>query len=84
VANAATNTKMDDDDDKLTLRDKLAAAALPALMQRYNDHVSSKWTMMKNGNTITTEAFREDAEIISVMAYKLADAMRKARLKAFT
>jgi len=75
---------MDEDDDKLTLRDKLAAAALPALMHRYNDHVSTKWTMIKNNEDITTEAFREDIEIIAVMAYKIADAMRKARLKAFT
>lgn len=71
-----------DDDDKLTLRDKLAAAALPALVQRFNDHRLNKWTM--NGGTELTEAFREDVEIIAVMAYKIADEMRKARLKAFT
>lgn len=74
---------MPDDKDEaydLLLRDRLAAAALPALIQRYNDKVSSKWVI--DGKA--SDAFEVDAENIARMAYKLADAMRKVRLQAFT
>jgi len=70
----------DQDDEDLRLRDKLAAAALPALMQRYNDKVDTKWLV--DGKP--TYAFEVDAANIAIMAYKIADAMRKARLQAFT
>jgi len=70
----------DQDDEDLKLRDKLAAAALPALIHRYNDKVGTKWIV--DGKPTT--AFQEDAENIARMAYKIADAMRKARLQAFT
>ena len=69
-----------DQEDNLTLRDKLAAAALPAIIQRYNDKVNSKWII--DGKA--SEAFVEDAKTIALMAYKIADEMRKARLQAFT
>ena len=61
---------MSDKDDELTLRDKFAAAALPALVQRYS------------GNS--RQSFIEDMDNIALLAYKIADAMRKARLQAFT
>jgi len=70
----------DQDDEDLRLRDKLAAAALPALIQRYNDKVDSKWIV--DGEV--TERFGYDADQIAILAYKIADAMRKARLQAFT
>jgi hypothetical protein len=68
-----------DDDDKLTLRDKLAIAALPALMQRFTDKVESLW--LTDGKP--TEAFQEDIRVIALMAYKIADEMRKVRMIAF-
>ena len=68
------------DDEDLKLRDKLAAAALPALIQRYNEKVQSSW--VSGGEP--TAAFEADIENIARMAYKIADAMRKARLQAFT
>lgn len=70
----------DQDDEDLRLRDKLAAACLPAIIQRYNDKVDSKWIV--GGKP--TEAFEADAANIAIMAYKIADAMRRVRLIAFT
>jgi hypothetical protein len=70
----------DQDDEDLRLRDKLAAAALPALIHRYNDKVDTKWIVAGK----PTQSFADDAENIAIMAYKIADAMRKARLQAFT
>lgn len=71
---------LDDKDDELTLRDKFAAAALPALITRFNDKVDTKWV----AESSITEAASEDATIIAMLAYKIADAMRKARLQTFT
>jgi hypothetical protein len=62
---------MDDDkDDELTLRDKLAAAALPALIQRYQ--------------TYGAKDLEKALPSLAILAYKMADAMRKARLQTFT
>lgn len=69
---------METDDDKdLSLRDKLAMAALPALVRRFD---GGRW--ISNGKP--TEEFAERAEQIALLAYKLADELRKARLKSFT
>lgn len=76
----STDNTMSDQDDDLKLRDRFAAAALPALIHRYNDKVGTKW--IASGEP--TAAFEADAENIARMAYKIADAMRKARLQAFT
>lgn len=70
----------DQDDEDLRLRDKLAAACLPAIIHRYNDKVDTKWIV--GGKP--TQSFDDDAKCIAIMAYKIADAMRKARLQAFT
>jgi hypothetical protein len=69
-----------DDDEDLSLRDKLAAAALPALIDRFTDRAGTTW--VEGGNTTTD--FDKNVKLIAIMAYKIADAMRKARLQAFT
>jgi hypothetical protein len=69
-----------DQDQDLTLRDKLATAALPALIQRFTQKVESAWIK----GSAPTKEFESDIDTIAVMAYKIADAMRKARLQSFT
>jgi hypothetical protein len=69
-----------DNDESLHLRDKFAMEALPALIARYTAKNDSIWVDI-NG---ITESFEQSAEIIAVMAYKIADEMRKARLQSFT
>lgn len=80
LAHSTDKHMSEQDDEDLRLRDRLAAAALPALIHRYNDKVGTKW--IEAG--APTEAFYADADNIARMAYKIADAMRKARLQAFT
>jgi hypothetical protein len=71
---------MPDHEDCVCLRDQLAMLALPALIDRFTQKVSSPWIK----DYKITAAFKEDIEQISTMAYMIADEMRKARLKSFT
>ncbi len=68
-------------EDDLTLRDKLAAAALPALMARFAQKVDDSW--VTNEWTATAD-FKRDIATIARLAYQIADEMRKARLQSFT
>lgn len=66
-------------DYEFRLRDQAALAALPLLIQRFTEKNNSKWIDEKG----ITEDFKECAEAIALMAYRIADEMRKARLKSF-
>ena len=70
---------MNDDDYEFKLRDQAAIAALPSIIQRYTEKNSTKWV----SDDGITEDFNACAKQIAIMAYKIADEMRKARLQSF-
>jgi hypothetical protein len=69
----------DKEDEEIRLRDQVAIAAMQALIDRYTAKVDSGWI----GQTGPKQIYYDDACIIAQMAYIMADAMRKARLKVF-
>lgn len=80
----------DDNDDEIRLRDQFAMSAMQALVEKefpgewfINDCVESK-CLAENSTPESYFARLEfRIEKLSIMAYKIADAMRKARLKSF-
>lgn len=69
------------DEDDIRLRDQLAMAALPALITRFTErNPDEAWSQKGN----TSEAFKKSAKAISILAYQIADEMRKTRLQSFT
>ena len=73
---------MDNDDDDLRLRDKFAIAAMQALLTRYGgwgDYIDENEGAGPGPENDTPRTRR-----IALASYRIADEMRKARLKAFT
>jgi hypothetical protein len=71
------------DDHPLDIKDQFAIAAMQSLIQSE----TSEYRVAQDyivGKTSTLEGWQsEKMERIALAAYKMADAMRKARLKAF-
>lgn len=79
------------EDEEIRLRDKLALAIIPSIIDRFTAYYSkggggsgTGWISGDSGKDVLTSQFRLDAQFIAEMSYKIADEMRKARLKAFT
>lgn len=73
------------DEKPFDLRDQFAMAAMQILlMQPSNEYKPVKaFTHPYNKETPISESDLEQMERIALAAYKMADVMRKARLKAF-
>ena len=69
---------MSAEDDDFKLRDQFAIAIMNALLS--NDTVNAVWFV---NNREEGERFDKEIERFAVTAYKIADAMRKARLISF-
>lgn len=69
---------MSAEDDDFKLRDKMAIAIISSLI--INPKVNSIWFVE---NREEGERFDKEVERFAVAAYKIADAMRKARLITF-
>jgi hypothetical protein len=69
---------MNDDEKELSLRDQFAIAAMQALVSKNNIYVSYITDDVVNPKSAAK------ADRIATAAYKIADAMRKARLASFT
>ncbi len=69
---------MSAEDDDFKLRDKIAISIMNALIA--NPKVNSTWFV---DNREEGERFDKEVERFAVAAYKMADAMRKARLITF-
>lgn len=70
------------DDDDTRLRDQFAIAAMQALITRngsYGNFIEKNEHTNEDGADSAAKLKR-----IAIIAYKIADAMRKARLQAFT
>ena len=72
---------MSDDDEEIRLRDQLAMAALPALIARFTDRNKDEIWMEKGKPNLASKSC---AKAISILAYQIADEMRKTRLQSFT
>lgn len=84
--------KKTDDEEEVRLRDQIAIAAMQALLQNHNNYKSyierEKETYGEGtSNEETKDEYFEriDGRIerLALSAYRIADAMRKARLKVF-
>jgi hypothetical protein len=67
------------EEEEIRLRDQIAIAAMQALIDRFTAEVDTAWIKSSE----PTKDYEEDVMIIARMAYKMADAMRKARLQTF-
>jgi len=69
---------MSAEDDDFKLRDKIAIAVMHSLIS--SAKVNSMWFI---DNREEGERFDKEVERFAITAYKIADAMRKARLISF-
>jgi hypothetical protein len=70
----------ENDDEEIRLRDKIAIAAMQALLTRegaWGDYINDK-------ETFNLKSKHPRLQRIATAAYVIADEMRKARLKSFT
>lgn len=70
---------MNDDEEKFSLRDKLAMEILNGVLSGQTDATSA----LLSDNPAWRRGAEEKAERITRSCYKLADLMRKARLTTF-
>jgi hypothetical protein len=85
---------MNEEDEEIRLRDKLALAIIPSIIDRFtayfnkpnsNGTSGKAWIVREeNEEEKLSSQFHADAKFIAEMSYKIADEMRKARLKTFT
>lgn len=77
-----------DDNEKLTLRDKIAIEILPWLLDKNNANIlfnlRDKDFNLNISDINNNVVFNKHIEILTDLSYIIADKMRKARLKTFT